>query len=133
MPMTIAVTRNAPERFDGFLASCMLAVAPGVYVAPDMDAGVRSRIWDVILDWAALLPEDGGVMLLWRESEAPSGLDMRTLGWPKKEILDHEGIWLTLGALTAQHDRQELASLARTRQQTNEYQQTPGQDEPPAL
>ncbi|MFW6189810.1 MAG: type I-E CRISPR-associated endoribonuclease Cas2e [Planctomycetota bacterium] len=112
MPMTVAVTRNVPGRYAGFLASCMLPVAPGVYVSPHMRKGVRERLWRVMLQWAGLLPGDAGIMLLWRDSEAPSGLSMRTVGWPKKEILDHEGVWLAVEDLTARHDPDELADLA---------------------
>jgi len=97
MPTTTAVliTRNAPGRFRGFAASCMLEVAPGVYVAPDMDAGVRERLWNVMLKWAAALPDDGGVLLIWRDADAPSGLQLKSIGWPQKELVDHEGLWLT--------------------------------------
>jgi len=65
MAMTIAVTRNTPGRFRGFLASCMLEIAPGVYVAPRMPRDVRERVWQVLLSWAELIPPDGGVVLLW--------------------------------------------------------------------
>jgi len=112
MPMTIAVTRNAPGRFRGFLASCMLEVSPGAYAAPHMSKGVRQRVWQTLLDWAEMLGEDSGVMLVWRDREAPSGLGLSTLGWPKKELVRHEGLWLAVGALTQQHDREELERLS---------------------
>ncbi|MEO0813153.1 MAG: type I-E CRISPR-associated endoribonuclease Cas2e, partial [Myxococcota bacterium] len=38
--MTVIVTRNVPMRFRGFLASCMLEIAPGVYTSPGMNRGV---------------------------------------------------------------------------------------------
>lgn len=44
MSVTLIVTRNAPDRFHGFLASCMLEVAPGVYVSPRMGRAVRERV-----------------------------------------------------------------------------------------
>ena len=106
--MTIAVTRNTPNRFNGFLASCMQEIAPGVYVAPVMKKAVRERVWTVMMDWSELLPDDGGVVLFWRDSDAPSGLQIRLLGWPKKEFIEHEGMWLTLRGLTAAHDVEEL-------------------------
>jgi len=106
--MTIAVTRNTPNRFNGFLASCMQEIAPGVYVAPVMKTAVRERVWTVMMDWSELLPDDGGVVLFWRDSDAPSGLQIRLLGWPKKEFIEHEGMWLTLRGLTAAHDVEEL-------------------------
>ena len=43
MPMAMIVTRNVEARYRGFLASVMLEVAPGVYIAPDLSAAVRTR------------------------------------------------------------------------------------------
>ena len=51
MPMTIVVTRDVEARYRGFLTSVMLEIAPGVYVAPDLSAGVRQRVWDVVESW----------------------------------------------------------------------------------
>ena len=110
--MTIAVTRNTPNRFNGFLASCMQEIAPGVYVAPVMKKSVRERLWNVMMEWNELLPDDGGVVLFWRDADAPSGLQIRLLGWPKKEFVDHEGMWLTLRDLTEAHDVEELLEQA---------------------
>ena len=39
MPMTVVVTRNAPMRYRGFLASCMLEIGAGVYTSPRMNRG----------------------------------------------------------------------------------------------
>lgn len=88
------VTRNVPDRYRGFLASCMLEVAPGVYVGPDMSAGVRDRVWGVCCEWAGVLPDNGGVLLAWRDSSSPSGLAMSALGWPRADIVEVDGIWL---------------------------------------
>jgi CRISPR-associated protein Cas2 len=112
MAMTIAVTRNTPNRFNGFLASCMHEIAPGVYAAPRMKKSVRERVWNVMMEWAELLPQDGGVVLFWKSRNAPSGLGIRMIGWPKKEMVDHEGLWLTMRDLTAAHDIDELHALA---------------------
>lgn len=107
--MTIAVTRNTPNRFNGFLSSCMQEIAPGTYVAPSMTAAVRERVWAVMMEWEGLLPdEDAGVVFFWRDPDAPSGLQIRMLGWPKKEFVEHEGLWLTLRDLTEAHDVEEL-------------------------
>jgi len=113
MSMTIAVTRNLPKRFGGFLASCMNEVSPGVYVAPQLRKAVRERIWKVVFDWSELIPTDGGLVLLWKSRKAPSGMGMRMIGWPKKELVDHEGLWLSHRELTAAHDLDELAASAR--------------------
>lgn len=116
--MTIAVTRNLPGRFDGFLCSCMHEIAPGVYVAPQMKKAVRERVWKVMLEWSTLIPSDGGVVLFWKSAKAPSGLGIRLLGWPKKKLVEHEGLWLTQRDLAATHDLEELLDLL-------------GADEPP--
>jgi len=110
--MTIAVTRNTPNRFDGYLCSCMQEIAPGVYVAPSLTKSVRERVWDTMMEWGELLPDDGGVVFLWDDPDAPSGLGVRFLGWPKNELVEHEGLWLTLEGLTAEHDVEELQRLA---------------------
>jgi len=109
--MTVISTRNLPGRFAGFLASCMQEVAPGVYAAPRMKASVRTRMWNVLLDWASLVPDDGGLVMVWTKSDAPSGMGMQMIGWPKKELVEYEGVWLTVGALTEQHDVDELQDV----------------------
>ena len=103
--MTVVVTRNAPERFRGFLASCMLELAPGVYTNPDMGPGVRDRVWSVCCDWAGLLPDDGGVLMTWRDPQMPGGQGILSLGWPRKELVELDGIWLErreTGSVTSQ-------------------------------
>jgi CRISPR-associated protein Cas2 len=115
--MTIAVTRNTPGRFDGFLASSMQEIAPGVYVAPVMKKSVRERVWSVMMEWSELLPEDAGVVLFWRNPDAPSKLSIRLLGWPKKEFVEHEGLWLTHRDLTEAHDVEELLEQAEVEEQ----------------
>jgi CRISPR-associated protein Cas2 len=91
----------------------MLEIAPGIYVTPQMPKSVRERLWDVMLNWASLIPADGGIVLVWRDNEAPSGLSLRTLGWSKKELFDHEGLWLSMNNLTQAQDINELEDLAR--------------------
>ncbi len=118
MSMTVVVARNLPERFGGFLSSCMLKVAPGLYVSPQMRASVRERIWTLMERWMSLVPADGGIAVLWRDRDAPSGLGLRVIGWPKTEIVEQEGMWLSVGDLTTQHDLDELKLLADTDKRT---------------
>lgn len=113
MSMTIAITRNVPDRFNGFVGSCMHEIAPGVYAAPRMKKSVRERLWKVMMDWSELIPDDGGVVLFWRSQKAPSGLGIRVLGWPKKELVEYEGMWLTFQELTKAHDSEELEELSK--------------------
>lgn len=111
MQMTVVVTRKVADRTRGFLASCMLEIAPGVYAQPTMNPGVRDRVWDVLLEWAETIKPGGGIAMFWPDSDAPSGLDMRFIGWPKKEFIEHEGNWLVWQALTQEHDPYELEAL----------------------
>lgn len=92
--MVVVVTRNVPDRYRGFLASCMLELAPGIYTSPRMTRAVRERVWNVCCEWAGVLPDDGGVLMTWKEKSSPSGQAVLTLGWPKKEIVELDGIWV---------------------------------------
>lgn len=92
--MVVVVTRNVPDRFRGFLASCMLEIAPGVYTSPRMTKAVRERVWNVCCEWAGLIPDDGGILMTWRERGHPSGQAVATLGWPRKELVELDGIWV---------------------------------------
>ena len=91
MPMAMIVTRNVETRYRGFLTSVMLEVAPGVYVAPDLSAVVRTRVWDVLSAWWAALGT-GSVVLVWRDTKAIGNLCIETLGDPPKEIVAADGV-----------------------------------------
>lgn len=93
MPMTVVVTREVPGRFRGFLASCMCEIAPGVYTAPRMSAGVRERVWAVLEDWWMAYP-DGSVLMTWPDSRLAGGQNLRTLGLPRQDLHDHCGVFL---------------------------------------
>ncbi len=93
MPMAMVVTRNVEARYRGFLTSVMLEVAPGVYVAPDLSAGVRTRVWDVLSAWWSEL-RTGSIVLVWRDTTAVGNLRIQTLGEPPKEIVDADGVLL---------------------------------------
>ncbi|CUH75113.1 CRISPR-associated endoribonuclease Cas2 [Tritonibacter multivorans] len=93
MPLTIVVTRDVEPRYRGFLTSLMLEVSAGVYVAPDMTAGVRTRLWRVLSDWWSVLGK-GSLTLIWRDKSASGHLRIETLGEPPKDIVDADGILL---------------------------------------
>lgn len=124
MSMTIAVTRNTPDRFDGFFASSMIEIAPGVYVAPRMKKSVRNRVWKTVMEWGELLPSNAGVVLFWKSRTAPSGLGVRLLGWPKKELVNHEGAWLAIRNLRKDHEPDRLDLLS-------EYEEPPPDEHSP--
>lgn len=103
--MTVVVTRNVPERFRGFLSSCMLELAPGVYTSPYMTKGVRERVWAVCCEWAGLLPDDGGVLMTWDDKQMPGEQALLTLGWPRRDLVEADGLWLEradLGSVTTE-------------------------------
>lgn len=91
--MTVVVTVNVEGRYRGFLASAMLEIAPGVYTAPRMTAGIRDRIWDVLLRWHHELGQ-GSIVMTWRDPDAVGEQQIRTLGAAPKEIADADGVYL---------------------------------------
>lgn len=93
MPMTLLVTRDVPDRFRGFLASVMLELAPGLYVAPALTAGVRARVWRVMCDWYSEV-QQGSIVLAWQDRKAPGGLGLEFLGTPARDLIDHDGLYL---------------------------------------
>jgi CRISPR-associated protein Cas2 len=93
MPMTVLVTRDVADRFRGFLSSVMPEVAPGVFVAPALSRGVRERIWTVLAGWWDGMP-GGSILLVWRDDTQPSGLGLRSLGMPPRELTDVDGLLL---------------------------------------
>lgn len=93
MPLTLIVTRDVEARYRGFLTSVMLEIAPGVYVAPDMSAAVRGRVWSVMTDWWETLGR-GSLTMVWRDTTATGNLRIETLGEPAKEIVDADGVLL---------------------------------------
>lgn len=93
MPLTMIVTRDVEMRYRGFLTSIMLEIAPGVYVAPEMSAGVRQRVWSVMTDWWSQLRR-GSLVMVWRDTKATGNLRIETLGEPSKTIVDADGILL---------------------------------------
>lgn len=93
MPLTMIVTRDVEARYRGFLASVMLEISAGVYVAPDMSAAVRDRVWAVMTDWWSELGR-GALVLVWRDAKAVGNLQIETLGEPPKTIVDADGVLL---------------------------------------
>jgi CRISPR-associated protein Cas2 len=91
--MTLVVTRDVEARYRGFLTSVMLEVAPGVYVAPQLTTGIRSRVWEVMTDWWTTLGR-GAIVMVWRDPGATGELRIETLGEPPKDIVDADGVLL---------------------------------------
>lgn len=94
MPMTVVVTRNSAARVRGFLASCMCEIAPGVYTAPRMSSAVRDRVWNVMNDFFTG-KEDEAVVMTWPAAGLPGGQGIQTLGVPRTEVRELDGVFLT--------------------------------------
>ena len=110
MPMTVVVTNAVPMRVRGFLASCMLELAPGVYSHPHLSKAVRERIWRVLQNW---WPEvkDGSVLMLWKDKEQPGGQGVNTLGFPTRHLVDHEGFLLSMRRVQAEDKDIDLVTI----------------------
>ncbi len=93
MPMTIVVTRDVEDRYRGFLSSVMLELAPGVYTGPRLSRGVRERVWRVLSEWHAELRR-GSILMTWRDGTAAGGQAVLTLGIPRRELADVDGVLL---------------------------------------
>jgi CRISPR-associated protein Cas2 len=93
MNLTLIVTRDVEPRFRGFLASAMQEIAPGVYVSPRMNAGVRERIWAVLTDWFGARGY-GSIVLAFADAQATGGLSVQSLGLPPRRLEDVEGMLL---------------------------------------
>jgi CRISPR-associated protein Cas2 len=93
MAMTVVVTRDVPLRFRGFLASCMLEVAPGVYTAPRMNKGIRERVWSVLETWFGETMT-GNIVMTWSDSSVCGGQGLKILGSPPQNFVDYDGLFL---------------------------------------
>lgn len=103
--MTIAITRNVPDRFRGFLASVMCEVTPGVYTSPGMTRAVRDRVWTVMEEWFDPTIADQAVVMTWPDKKAPGGQAFLTLGIPKVDLREHDGMKLVRCELTKSTQR----------------------------
>lgn len=98
----MVVTRDVELRYRGFLASVMLEVAPGTYVSPFMNSGVRGRVWRVLEEWHNELGR-GSISMICADRTKPSGILLRQLGTPPYDICDLDGVWLARRDLKETH------------------------------
>lgn len=98
MTLTVIVTRDVTYRFRGFLASVMLEIAAGVYIAPQMTKGVRARVWKVMSGWHGE-EASGSIVMVWRDPNQTGCVGIETLGTPPKELIDLDGLWITRRSL----------------------------------
>lgn len=91
--MTVIATVDVATRFRGFLASCMLEIAPGIYTAPRMSRAVRDRVWSVLAEWYSA-SGGGGILMTWKDDSLPGGQAIKTLGLPARKLQKVDGIFL---------------------------------------
>ncbi len=94
--MTVIVTNNLEPRYRGFLASCALEIAPGIYSAPRMSAAVRERVMETLSGWYEET-RTGGLIMVWRETGLPGGQGVIGLGTPARVVVEIDGILLSKG------------------------------------
>jgi CRISPR-associated protein Cas2 len=94
MSLVVIVTRDVVNRFNGFLSSVMLEVAPNVFLAPRMNRGVRERTWDIVCSWYEQEPR-GSLVMAWRDLNFVGGIGLAHLGTPPRELVELDGMWLT--------------------------------------
>ena len=94
MSLVMIVTRDVADRFNGFLGSALLEVAPNVFISPRLSKGVRTRIWDVLNSWYGQEPR-GAIVMVWRDREQTGGVGLAHLGTPPRTLVEFDGMWLT--------------------------------------
>ena len=98
--MLVLRLERAPPRLIGYCSSWALRIAPGVFVA-NLPSRVREEIWDHVVGYAT---SETRAVLVWSSREAnEQGLQVRTLGAPRRRIVDREGLlissWIPSDAL----------------------------------
>jgi CRISPR-associated protein Cas2 len=100
--MTVIVTRDVAMRFRGFLTSCMLEIAPGVYTAPRLTRAVRERVWTVLTEWFHDSGGTGSLVMTWQDPSMPGGQGVSVLGLPAKDVQELDGVYLCRRVLPAE-------------------------------
>lgn len=94
----------------------MCEVTVGVYTSPRMTKPVRDRVWAVVDEWfQATATSDMAVVMTWPDLKAPGGQVFRTLGLPKVDLREHDGMVLVRCALTAETRRSLTIHAERNR------------------
>lgn len=102
--MVVICLSNVAERYHGYLRSVMLNVHPGVFIAMDLDAGSRGRVFATIEEWFAAEPI-GSIVLIWKNTNEPMDVEIRNLGTPRREIIEYDDV---LGVVRRRLDEGEL-------------------------
>lgn len=89
--MLVLILECAPPKLVGFCSSWALQVATGVYVA-NLPAKQRDEIWEQVLEWAS---QETRAVMLWPSPGNEQGLAHRTLGQPRRRVVDREGLLIS--------------------------------------
>ena len=93
MPATLVITCNVEDRYRGYLASIMLELTSGIYLAPTLSRAVRERTWEVLKEWHQAL-QNGSIMMVWADAAESGGIGILTLGEPAREVVEVDGLRL---------------------------------------
>lgn len=89
--MLVIILECAPPRLVGFCSSWALQVATGVYVA-NLPKREREAIWATIERWA---DHDTRALMLWQSPGNEQGLEYRSVGAPRRRLVEREGLLLS--------------------------------------
>lgn len=90
--MLVLRLERAPPRLIGYCSSWALRIGPGVFVA-NLPSRVREEIWDHVVAYAT---GETRAVLVWSNRKAnEQGLEVRTLGAPRRRIVDREGLLIS--------------------------------------
>jgi CRISPR-associated protein Cas2 len=96
MSITVAITNNAPAKYRGYLSSCFLEILPTVYVSSKISKRTRIKIQETLKEWWASEPINHfDICLIWSDPKEVGGIGVFNLGYPKSEIVEHYGIYLS--------------------------------------
>lgn len=89
--MLVLVLECAPPKVYGYCSSWALQVATGVYVA-NLPARQREEIWEQVCEWSTA---ETRAVMVWPSPDSEQGLAHRTLGSPRRRVVDREGLLIS--------------------------------------
>lgn len=96
--MVILMLERVPAALRGELTRWMIEPRTGVFVG-NVSALVRDKLWEKINQ-----QKSGGAAMLIHTARTEQGFQVRTLGDPSRQTIDHEGLMLIRIPLAAKHE-----------------------------
>lgn len=90
--MMIIVTRNAPEKLRGYLASTLLEIESGIYFSQVGSPRVRAQIWEIVMGWAEI---DTGAVMIYHDKNVPHNFSFEKIGSAPIELKEVDGMLLS--------------------------------------